>query len=134
MSNPNAYSFLRNALYLDAAASGVIAIALIAGSGLVAAITGLPVAFLTVIGIALVPFVALVLWTARQAPPADAAVKTVIALNVAWVIASVAVLLAQVFAPSALGYGFIIVQAVAVGLFAELQFIGLRRSRAALAA
>lgn len=130
----HAHSFLRNALYLDAAASGVIAIALIAGSGLVAGITGLPAAFLTVIGIALMPFVALVLWTARQAPPDAAAVRAVIALNAAWVVASVAVLLVQVFSPTMLGYGFIIVQAVTVGLFAELQFVGLRRSRAALAA
>jgi len=39
----------------------------------------------------------------------------------------VAVLLAAPIAPTALGYAFVIAQAVAVGVFAELQVIGLRR-------
>jgi hypothetical protein len=36
-------------------------------------------------------------------------------------------------APTWLGYAFVLVQAVVVALFAELQFFGLRRARLAIA-
>jgi hypothetical protein len=53
----------------------------------------------------------------------------VIALNVAWVIASIALLF--VLAPSPFGYAFVIAQAIALGVLAELQYIGLKRAPAA---
>ena len=62
-----------------------------------------------------------------------AAVKAIIALNVLWVLGSVGLLVSGWVAPTVLGYAFVIVQAIVVGVFAELQFIGLRRTGAATA-
>ena len=45
----------------------------------------------------------------------------------AWVVASAALLLAGDVEPSPLGYGFVVVQAIAVAALAEMQYMGLRR-------
>ena len=47
-----------------------------------------------------------------------------------WVAGSVGLLLGGFVAPTVLGYAFVIFQAVVVGVFAELQVMGLRRSAA----
>jgi hypothetical protein len=52
--------------------------------------------------------------------------QRVIALNVAWVIASGVLLLSGQIHPNTLGYGFVIAQAIAVAAFAEMQYVGLR--------
>jgi hypothetical protein len=74
--------------------------------------------------------VALVAFVGTREAISRAAVRVIIALNVLWVLGSVAVLFAAPIAPTALGYAFVIAQAVAVGVFAELQVIGLRREAA----
>jgi hypothetical protein len=58
-------------------------------------------------------------------------VQAIIALNLLWVVGSMGLLMGGWVAPTALGTAFVIAQAVAVGVFAELQFIGLRRTQAA---
>jgi hypothetical protein len=58
-------------------------------------------------------------------------VQAIIALNVLWVAGSIGLLVSGWVAPTALGYAFVIAQAIVVGVFAELQFVGLRRSEAA---
>ena len=47
--------------------------------------------------------------------------------NSAWVAGSLALLVSGAVSPTMLGYAFVLVQAVAVGVLAELQWIGLRR-------
>lgn len=54
----------------------------------------------------------------------------VIALNAAWVGASVLLLLLPAWSPTGLGYAFILVQAGAVAVLAEMQYVGLRGSSA----
>lgn len=54
----------------------------------------------------------------------------IIAINALWVVGSFAVLVFGAFEPSLLGILFVTAQALVVALFAELQFIGLRRSAA----
>ena len=121
--------FLRNALLLDAVATGGTALLLLAGGGLLAGPLGLPEPLLRGAGLTLLPFVGLVAWAAlRCAPPA--AVWAIVACNAAWVLASFALLVGW-SDPTSLGAAFVIAQAVVVGAFAELQFIGLRRTRAA---
>jgi hypothetical protein len=63
-----------------------------------------------------------------------ALVAIVIAGNAACALASVALLFSGAVAPNLLGEALVAIQAIAVGAFAELQFIGLRRSAGALAA
>jgi hypothetical protein len=61
------------------------------------------------------------------------AVQAIIVLNVLWVAGSALLLLSGFVAPTALGSAFVIAQAAAVAVFAELQFIGLRRGEAVTA-
>jgi hypothetical protein len=58
----------------------------------------------------------------------------VIAGNALWMLGSLVLLVDGPVAPNLLGEAFVAVQALAVGLFAELQYIGLRRSSVALLA
>ena len=124
---------LRFALLADAVASGATGLMMIAGADLLTGLLGLPVALMREAGLLLVPYVALVAFVGtRQAIP-QGAVRAIIALNVAWVAGSIGLLMSGIVAPTVLGYAFVIFQAVVVGVFAELQFIGLRREQAATA-
>ena len=124
---------LRFALLADAVASGATGLMMIAGAELLTGLLGLPVALMREAGLLLVPYVALVAFVGtRQAIP-HGAVRAIIALNIAWVAGSIGLLMSGIVAPTVLGYAFVIFQAVVVGVFAELQFIGLRREQAATA-
>ena len=85
--------FLRNALLLDAAASGATALLLIAGAGLLEGWLGLPVALMREAGLILVPFVAFLAWVGTRASVGRGAVAGIIAVNVLWVVASVCLLI-----------------------------------------
>jgi hypothetical protein len=122
---------LRFALLADAVASGATGLMMIAGADLLTGLLGLPVALMREAGLLLVPYVALVALVGTRETIWRPAVKVIIALNVAWVAGSVGLLLGGFVAPTALGYAFVIFQAVVVGVFAELQVMGLRRSEAA---
>jgi len=121
---------LRQVLLLDAVATGVTAVLLIAGAGLLSGPLGLPEILLREAGLILVPFVALVGWTASRQIPVIGAVRAIIAGNVFWVVASLFLLVSGYVAPTLAGYVLVAAQAVAVGLFAELQLIAMRRTRA----
>lgn len=123
--------FLRNALLVDALASGATAILLVAGAGILEPLLGLPSRLLFWAGVALLPFVAMLVATARRQYTSRLVLIDIIAINALWVVGSFAVLVSGSFAPSLLGILFVTAQALAVALFAELQFIGLRRSAAA---
>ena len=133
MSTISNTPFLRNALLLDAAASGATALLLIAGAGLLEGWLGLPVGLMRQAGLILVPFVAFVAWAGTRASVSRGAVGAIIAVNVLWVVASICLLIGNWVAPTMLGYAFVIAQAAAVGLFAELQYIGLKRQDAVAA-
>jgi hypothetical protein len=81
-------------------------------------------------GLLLVPYVALVAFVGTRETISRPAVHAIIVLNVLWVAASIGLLMGGSVAPTALGTAFVIAQAVAVGVFAELQFVGLRRTQA----
>ena len=118
---------LRTALIADAAASGVSAVLMLASAGMLEGFTGLPAALLRGAGLILVPFVAFVGYLAAQARLTAAAVWAVIVCNALWVAGSTLLLLSGWVALTALGYAFVIAQAAAVAVFAELQYTGLRR-------
>jgi hypothetical protein len=123
-------TFLRYALLADAVASGVTGLQMIAGAGLLEGLLGLPVALMREAGLLLVPYVAFVAYIGTRATISRPAVRAIIAINVLWVAASIGLLMSGYVAPTVLGYAFVIFQAVVVGVFAELQVIGLRRSEA----
>ena len=122
---------VRQTMIVDLVGTGATAVLAIAAAGLTAGLTALPEPLIRGAGLALIPFLALVL--AMAVKPARGGVIAVIAINIAWVIASFATM-ALFVSPNAFGYAFVTAQALAVALFAELQILALRNeSKAARA-
>jgi hypothetical protein len=132
MINPSL--FLRRALLADAIFSGMSAVLLTLGAGALASLLGLPEALLRETGLFLVAYAALVGWLGTRHSMPKALVWIVVAGNAAWALASIALLFSGWIAPNLLGEAAVAMQAIAVGVFAELQVVGLRRSGGALAA
>ncbi len=124
---------LRWALLADAAASGVMGLSMLLGAGPLGALLHLPAGLLSGAGLALLPYAALVAWLGSRASLTRAAVWTVIGINAIWVVDSLLLLANGWVQPNGLGQAFIVIQALAVALFAELQFLGLRRPAPAMA-
>jgi hypothetical protein len=93
----------------------------------------LPETLLRETGLFLIAYTALVgwLWSRPQVP--KLLVMIVIAGNAAWTLASIALLLSGAVAPNLLGDIVVVAQAIATGVLAELQYIGLRKSATGLA-
>ncbi|MBS3650772.1 hypothetical protein KEU06_19355 [Pseudaminobacter sp. 19-2017] len=120
--------FLRNALLLDAAVSGTAALLMIAGAPLLAQLLQLPETLLVWAGIVLVPWVALLFALFRRPTISRILLIDVIGVNALWAAASIGLLFTGWVSPNMLGYAFVVAQAAAVALFAELQFIAMRRA------
>jgi hypothetical protein len=104
------------------------------GAGAFASLLNLPEVLLRETGLFLIAYTALVGWLGtRQAVP-KALVVLVVAGNAAWTIASIALLFSGAVSPNLLGEIVIVAQAIATGVFAELQYVGLRRSEGAVTA
>ena len=121
-------TFLRYALLADAIASGATGLLLIAGAGLLEGLLNIPVALSREAGLVLIPYVAFVAYVGTRETIMRNAVWAIIAANVLWAVASVALLASGWIAPNLLGVVFIAIQAAVVAVFGELQFVGLRRS------
>src|SRR6195256_6238618 len=132
MINPSL--FLRRAIQADAIFSGVSALLLTFGAGELAPLLNLPAALLRESGLFLIAYAALVGWLGSRQSMPKALVGIVIAGNVAWTVASIALLFSGAVTPNLLGEVFVAIQAITVGVLAELQYIGLRRSGSAVAA
>jgi uncharacterized protein YjeT (DUF2065 family) len=126
--------FLRRAILADAVFSGVSALLPTFGAGALAPWLNLPEALLRETGLFLIAYATLVGWLGTRQSMPKALVGIVIAGNAAWTIASIALLFSGAVTPNLLGEAAVAIQAIAVGAFAELQYIGLRRSGGALAA
>jgi hypothetical protein len=143
---------LRFALRLDAAASGALGVVGLAAAPLLTDGLGPPssaeraarcrrargspaadrrtrAAVLRGTGAFLVAYaVALVVLAAARTIPRPAA-WTMVVGNLAWTLGSVVAVLAARESLTAVGVGVVLVQAAAVAVFAELQWLGLRRAR-----
>lgn len=127
MTAQQASKFLRGSMLADAVISGATGLLMLAGAGVLTSWLGVPAPLMRYVGLILLPFAAMVLYLARMPLVSRAGVRLVIALNVAWVAASILVLVAGWIEPTTLGMAFVIFQAVVVAGFAELQYTGLRR-------
>ena len=125
---------LRRALLADAVFSGVSAIAMVLDAGALASLLSLPEALLRETGLFLIAYTALAGWLGSRTSLPKGPVILVVAGNAAWTLASIALLLSGSVAPNLLGTIVILVQAIATGVFAELQYVGLRRSEGVVAA
>jgi hypothetical protein len=132
MINPS--SLLSRALLADAIFSGVSAVGLTLGAGMLAPFLNLPEALLRESGLFLIAYTALVGWLGTRPSVPRALVLLVIVGNAAWTLASIALLFSGAVTPNLSGEIAVAAQAIAVGALAELQYIGLRRSGGAVAA
>ena len=124
---------LRQALLADAVTTAACAALMIAGAGFLEGLLGLPATLLRAAGLLLIPFVAYVAMLGFRERVSRGAVWSVIGLNAVWVVDSVLLLVSGYVTPSGSGIAFVLAQAAVVAMYAELQFMGLRRSSPALA-
>jgi hypothetical protein len=132
MINPSL--LLRRALLADAIFSGVSAVGLTLGAGMLAPLLNLPEALLRETGLFLIAYTALVGWLGTRQSVLKPLVLLVVAGNAAWTLASIALLFSGAVNPNLLGEIVVVAQAIATGVFAEMQYIGLRRSGGAVTA
>jgi hypothetical protein len=121
-------TFLSRALLADAVFSGVSAVGLTLGAGMLAPFLNLPEALLRETGLFLIAYTALVGWLASRSSVPKGLVLLVIVGNAAWTLGSIALLFSGAVSPNLLGQLVTVAQAIDTGVFAELQFIGLRKS------
>jgi hypothetical protein len=126
-------SFLRTVLSVDAIACGTMGATLVIFANSLAGVLGLSASFLTITGLVLLPLAIWIGLLARQSMPSRKAVWLLIAGNAVWVIDSFLLLFLGWVEPTALGTAFIVTQAILTGVFAELEYIGVRRSAVAAA-
>jgi hypothetical protein len=132
MINPS--QFLSRALLADAIFSGMGAAGFALGAGILAPFLSLPEALLRETGLFLIAYTALVGWLGTRQSVLRPLVLLVVAGNAAWTLASIALLFSGAVNPNLLGEIVVVAQAIATGVFAELQYVGLRRSGAVVAA
>ena len=132
MINPS--PFLRRALIADAVFSGVAALGFTFGAGTFASLFNLPEALLRETGLFLIAYAAFVGWLGSRQLMMKALVMIVIAGNAAWTLGSIALLFSGAVSPNLAGMVMVVAQAIATGVFAELQYIGFRKSGSAVAA
>jgi hypothetical protein len=125
---------LRRALLADAIFSGVSALAMTLDANLFAPLLQLPEALLRETGLFLIAYTALVGWLGTRPAVPKALVMLVVAGNAAWTLASFALLLSGAVSPNVFGEIVVVAQAIATGIFAELQYVGMRRSAGVVAA
>ena len=103
---------------------------MIAAADMLEPILNVPAMVMRSAGVVLLPFAAMVFFFSRREQLTRSRVWVVIALNAAWVAASVLVLVSGWIQPTTLGLAFVLFQAVVVAGLAELQFTGLRKALA----
>ena len=85
-------------------------------------------------GLFLIAYTTLVGWLASRSSAPKALVLLVIVGNAAWTLGSFALLFSGAVSPNLLGQLVTVAQAIATGVFAELQYVGLRKSGGVVAA
>lgn len=122
----------RQLLLIDAATCLASGLLFSAGAGVLEPLLGLPAWLLLEAGIVLFPCTLFAAWAGRRVGVPAGPAKFMIALNVAWVGGSLALLGLGWTTP--LGTGFVLIQALAVAALTAGQFLSLRHHSAMLAA
>lgn len=123
------FHLLRRATQLDAVATAAVAALLIAAAAPLSQWLHLPQNLLLGAGLLLVSYVAFLGWLLSRERISTAQAWAMIAINACWTIDSALLLVSGWVAPNALGVAFVVAQALAVAVFAELQYFGLRKQR-----
>jgi len=124
---------LRQALVADATTSAAFGLMLLIGAGALSGIFGLPDMLLRIAGLILLPYAAFIGWLGLREQIRKPVAWAVVLGNALWVLDSVLLLASGWVTPTSAGYAFVIAQALAVLMYAEFQYMGLRRSTEAMA-
>jgi hypothetical protein len=123
-------TLLRRVLRANGVFSTVSGVLFIADAGLIATFLGLASATpIVALGVGLLAFAAALFWDAAQRSISQRDARIVIALDVAWVIGSIAVVVLDPFALTTAGKWAIAIVADIVTVFAVVEYVGLRRAR-----
>ena len=126
-------TFLRTVIALDAAACGLMGAAFAVGNGSLQGPLGLSPALMQPTGFFLVGYAGLLAWLASRSTLPRPVVWSLVGFNVVWAVESFGLLALGWAQPTTLGTTFVIAQAVAALVVAELQYLCLRRARAVAA-
>ena len=118
--------FLPTVLWIDAASCAGTALLHLAGASLLAPLLGLPAGLLQASAFILCLVAPYAAWLARRDPPWRAGVLLLAAGNALWVLACLALLFTGAAGTPA-GQAWLVLQAVAVGVLAELEILAVRR-------
>lgn len=129
----NHTSLLHRAIWVDAIGGVTTGLLAFVAANWLGNLLALPEALLRPIGLFLIVFGAVLGYLASRTVIPRGAAWALIIFNALWVVASVALLLSDLVSPNALGYAFVIVQALLVGGLAEAQFMGVRQTARAAA-
>lgn len=123
---------LQLALLIDAVATCAVGLGTALFPGELAAATHLPQWLLLSAGVFMIAYALLAALLSRCETLPRWAVWGVIAGNALWAIECIVLALGGLLSPSSLGVGFLLSQALVVVVFAELQYMGLKRSALAV--
>ncbi|HET8681232.1 MAG TPA: hypothetical protein VFM54_05090 [Micromonosporaceae bacterium] len=123
---------LRLALKLDALATGALGLLLAAAGPLLDSALGIPTSVLVGAGLFLAGYGGALAYVGTRPAVSYSAAWAAVAVNALWVVLSVLLIGAGWFGLTVLGVVFVLVQAAAVAIFVDLQFLGLRRAGPAL--
>lgn len=122
-------STLRRVLWLDAASGFGMGLSHLALADSLSGWTGIPAGWLQFAAVIVFGAASLAAWLATRASPPAAGVRLLAAGNFAWVAASLWLAFGAGLPLTALGLGWVLVQAVVVLLLAELEWSGSRPAR-----
>lgn len=122
--------FLSRVMWADSASCAATGAVQVAFTESLAGLTGLPAGLLSGTGAFLLAYAALAAVLARRTPTPRTLIGLIAVGNLGWAVGCVGLLASDRVAPSGLGVAWVLAQAVTVVVLAELQWTGLRRSRA----
>lgn len=121
-------TFLRYVLFADAATCLITGLAMTVAAEFVSGMTELPRNLLLVAGISLLPFAGSLIYLGSRVEYSAGALWLVIIVNILWTAASIFLIAGGLVSPNTFGTFFVIFQAIGVGVFAVLEYVGLRNS------
>jgi hypothetical protein len=127
MSFPTFPSFLRYVLWADALSCLACGLLQVTLTATVSERLGLPSMLLVDTGMFLLFYGAAVAFLATRIYTPRAIIWLLIAGNIGWAVACIALLLGGGLEPTWLGKAYVVAQALAVAVLAELQYLGVRR-------
>lgn len=119
---------LRQALIADAATTAACGLLMLLAASPLSGLLGLPEGLLRAAGTLLLPYAAFIGFLGTREQLQRPVVWAVVIVNGLWTADSLLLLASGWVTPTSAGYAFVIAQALVVLMYAEFQYVGLRRS------